>query len=149
MFFDEYKPESFRVTKWHWHPNVDAVRVWDDDFNVWVRNMIDTFPGWLGRMYAQYVGPEGGEFAHFIGRTQTLDADLKRVLVYLGHGEQYLRYQRQIIDWPKTRRSSGPRPGYNEDVKAALIASERECIRRFYSPLTINKRFYAKRQLLQ
>jgi hypothetical protein len=69
---------------WRWHPFKSAAFYYSDDFNIWVQRMIDSDPMWYTRMVENYVGPPGGEFVDFIGRTETLQSDLIQALTVMG-----------------------------------------------------------------
>ena len=72
----------------NWHVNSTLNGLGDDDFNEFVRNVIQARPGYVTELYYAYTKPG----ISFIGRTENLRADLEYVLDTLG-----LEYDREAI----------------------------------------------------
>jgi len=72
-------------TWWEWHPFASVGKLYVDDFSSWVRKVMAEEPLWVSRIYDAYVGPEGGEFCQFVGRTEHIADDLVLILGRLGY----------------------------------------------------------------
>ena len=53
--------------------------------NDWIHEVMDREPCWVTRLYESYIGPEGGEFLQYVGRTEHLTEHLTVVLRRLGY----------------------------------------------------------------
>jgi hypothetical protein len=123
--------------KWRWHPFKQAARLYRPDFAEWTEAVIESEPCWATRLMSLYVGPEDGEFAAFIGRTETLEADLLEVLERLGHRiDEKLILGRGRVNQSKTAPIPIP-----SELQERICREERVLIRRFYSPDTLDKRW--------
>ncbi len=89
-WLSELRPRDFKTieTRWNWHPKRSVARHYSKDFNAWVFAVLKAEPLWYTRLVEQYVGPEGGEFCDFIGRTETLTEDFLDLLSIVGYGEE-------------------------------------------------------------
>jgi hypothetical protein len=67
----------------------EGVRRWKSDFDEWMEVMLEEEPGWATRVYERFVGPQFGEFPHYIGRTETIDRDVEEVMNILGYGKEW------------------------------------------------------------
>ncbi len=128
--------------RWSWHPYMTASRLYSTDFNVWVEIMLREEPAWYTRMVELFVGPAGGEFCDYIGRTETLENDFHAILLHLG-------YHKEVEDGWQSVKSMGRRNNYNHsivwnpDLKEKILISERLVIDRFYSEHGIWRRWFA------
>ena len=96
--------------KFRWHPYFHIMESYCPDFRQWVETVIDTIPGWYSQMIDSYVGPKGGEFCQYIGRTERLGTDFVDILMAFGY-ELTPRQIRTILQYGKANasyaRSSG------------------------------------------
>jgi len=124
----------------------EAIRRWKPDFREWLLEMLEEEPGWATRWFERYVGPEGGEFCHFVGRTETLEEDTKHVAELLGYGDRWdeNREAIQAIHHAKNRirKLKAPNVEVPDDIVPLLERSERVMLRRFYGEGTKNRRVY-------
>ena len=134
--------------KWRWHPLTKAVEQYKQlandkrnkeiDFNDWVTLMLCNEPMWCTRLMEQYIGPEGGEFCKFIGRTETLSNDFVEAL-------NFFRIKTNVdLSVLNTLKKQNTREGvirWDEDVKSFVLDTERLFIRRFYDS-NKDKRIY-------
>ena len=124
---------------WRWHPFKSAVFYYNADFNTWVNRLLDNDPLWYTRMVESYVGPPGGEFVDFIGRTETLKDDLLRAFTVMGCGEIVVKKIHLLTD--KKINNIDQTIVWQPEVKSRLVESERLVISRFYGR-HINRRLY-------
>ena len=124
----------------------EAVNRWKPDFNEWLDEMLEEEPGWVTRWFERYVGPPGGEFCHFIGRTETIEQDMEDVLTMLGYGNQWNEKRERIgqINHAKNKIRSVKAPNIEvtNEQRKRIERSERVLIRRFYGEGTFQKRVY-------
>lgn len=134
-----YRRLSLLWTQWRWHPFRQAALLYRGDFCEWAERILDQEPGWATRLMGWYVGPEGGEFCDYVGRTETLIPDLTEVLTHLGH-----RVDESVLNG--LGRINVSLPGNVVEIPAELRArierEERVLIRRFYSEDTLAKRWF-------
>lgn len=64
-----------------WHPNSTLNGLASDDFNQFMRNVVQARPGYVTELYYSYTKPG----ISFIGKTENLREDLSSVLEQLGH----------------------------------------------------------------
>jgi len=129
---------SLLWTKHSWHPFRQAALLYKPDFAEWVDALLETEPAWATRLIGWYVGPEGGEFANFIGRTETLTADLANLLVNFG----YQCEADALLQRPRLNLSFTPPPAIPDELRNRICREERVLIRRFYGTETATKRWY-------
>ena len=124
----------------------EAVLRWKPDFDEWLDEMLEEEPGWVTRWFERYVGPSGGEFCHYIGRTETLESDLEQVLRMLGYGKLWDEKRERIAQIQhaknKIRAAKAPNIEVTDDQRARIERSERVVIRRFFGEETFKKRVY-------
>ena len=82
---------NYLLKKWPWHPHRTAALNFDHDFNEWVLRMVEKEPLWYTRLIEQFVGPEGGEYVHAIGRTEHLVRDFRWIMCMCGFSEEVER----------------------------------------------------------
>ena len=126
-----------------WHPFLSAAVQYRESgggFDDWVFLMLSREPLWFTRLIEQYVGPKGGEFCNFIGRTESLNADFikamehfkiplddeKKTAIRALQQENDIRYE---VQW------SG-------DLMSKMLESEQSVVDRFYGEETLNRRVY-------
>lgn len=127
-----------------WHPFRSAARLYRDDFASWVCKMVELEPGWCSRLFEWYVGPRGGEFVDFIGRTETLVDDVKAVLIYLGYADEVERNQDELGRL-RVNESQTPRPDMSNSLAELILRSERTALSQFWEPETASKRWFGTR----
>ena len=124
----------------------EAIFRWKPNFDEWLDEMLEEEPGWVTRWFERYVGPPGGEFCHFVGRTETIESDLERVMRMLGYGKQWDEKRERIaqIHHAKNRIRSvkAPNVEVTDEQRARIERSERVTIRRFFGDETFEKRVY-------
>jgi hypothetical protein len=125
----------YLIRHWRWHPHRVAARLYEPDFNDWVARMLDERPCWVTRLYEQYVGPEGGEFVDFIGRTETLENDFIKLMKGLGYPANGWKERLQTLG----RRNAVPRKiEWDEGLLQRMLTTERLVINCFYEGRTRN-----------
>lgn len=124
----------------------EAVLRWKPNFDEWLDEMLEEEPGWATRWFERFVGPPGGEFCHFIGRTETIEQDAKQVLTMLGYGNLWEEKRERIAEIRharnKIRSSRAPHIEVTNEQQGRIERSERVLIRRFFGKDTFEKRIY-------
>jgi len=132
--------------RWSWHPTAvpwqEFCRSDDLTFNDWVFLMLEHHPLWYTRLVEQYMGPAGGEFVDYIGRTETVCDDFLDVVRLYGY-EVDEKLEQQIRGMGK-QNAKDLSIEWSADLKARVLSSERLMIDRFYGPETIGRRHYAQ-----
>ncbi len=121
---------KFMAGDWHpwevgrWHPQRPIDPCGDDDFNVFVENVLRERPGYVGEMYDEYV-----QGADFVGRTERLAEDLREALRTAGVEVS----SEALRDVPRANVSTPRRglPRWDPDVLRRLIEAESRAIARF------------------
>ncbi len=127
-----------RDRRFSWHPHSSVVECWRPDFADWVRAVIDELPGWYSRLVDMYVGPDGGEFCKYIGRTERINIDLVDILIKFGY--ELTDQQKHIINGYRVINHSYDRDradvqamlNWTDELKDAVCETEKEVIHRFY-----------------
>lgn len=127
--------------RWNWHPHMTAARLWRPVFGDWVNSLLDQEPSWYTRLVEGYVGPEGGEYCEWIGRTRTLTSDLIEGLRYCGV-ELRADQVGVIRGLDRANVSTGESPLWPAGVEERVLHEERALLRRFYGPATMDKRVF-------
>jgi hypothetical protein len=108
-------------------------RLWEDDFEWFVRRVLTHYPGgYVTQLYQYYVGPNADRM-DFIGRQENLADDLVTALTLAGEtfDEQALRgYGRRNI--AAARPEMRALCELSEDVERAVIDTERWVMDTFY-----------------
>ena len=127
---------KFQAGKWTvfepgvWHPQRSLENCCSDDFSEFIRLCIKHEPGYVSRMYEWYIGPVGFEFVQFVGRHESLSADLIQVLTHLGHTvdvEALHGFDRLNV----SEKQRGE-PAWDPELRRQILALEAPAIRRFY-----------------
>lgn len=129
---------GFRTNRWQ--VTNDVVKHYDADFPTWVERMLDLFPCWVTRLFEQYVGPDLGEFCHYVGRMETLIDDFCKVMALRGH-----KIDRRLITrkyFNASRTSVAPKVKWPDTLLGEVIRDERVAIERFYGEDTLCRRIY-------
>ncbi len=135
---------SNRMRKqWTWHPHLQAIKVHSRTvgFDEWVSSMLDLHPLWYTRLVEQYVGPSGGEFCDWIGRTETLSTDFLQLLSDFGY-DLLDEKRTEIVNIPKSNTRSQT-VEWDDDLRGRVLITERDVIERFYQPDVFGRRHYA------
>lgn len=106
---------------------------WDDEFNTFVGNLVEAYPGgFVTELYQFYTG-EDGRKVDFIGRQESLEDDLVRALTLAGEtfNEEHLRATRWRNISSKGRRLSRLCV-MNRQVEAQVLDAERWVLDTFY-----------------
>lgn len=112
-----------------WHPHASASRLYHQDFNEWINRMLSNQPCWCTRLFEQYVGPKGGAFCDFIGRTETLEEDFIALMRAFGY---------PVDCWIDRLKALGLRNAVSRKIEwdpellQKTLTSERLIINRFY-----------------
>jgi hypothetical protein len=112
---------------WDWN-NVEERECHSDDFQVFVRNAVEKYPGFCGYYYECFVGPVGAEI-EFIGRQENLVNDLVEALKQAGED-----FDEDVVrNYPP--QNVGDRANfdanYTPELEEAVRRSEWPAIRRF------------------
>jgi hypothetical protein len=124
----------------------EGVNRWKPDFYEWIEEMLEEEPGWVTRMFERYVGPERGEFPHYIGRTETLEQDAREVMRIVGYEEEWEKAQpkiRKIVHAKnRVRNEKAPQIEVGPELRDRIERSERVALRRFFGKDTFCDRVY-------
>ncbi|HEU5268329.1 MAG TPA: hypothetical protein VFU36_00285 [Jatrophihabitans sp.] len=96
-----------------------------EDFETFVRLAVSTLPGALGNIYTSYTGGPEDEI-DFVGRQETLAADLARFLDLIGEP-----YDPAVLDTGGRVNATSTRPAYPEELKELITLSEWDTMARF------------------
>lgn len=127
-----------------WHPLHCAIRQFDDDFDVFVERMLNNHAGWVTRLFDQYVGPEGGEFADWIGRQETLSRDFIQLIGTFSHPGLMQKKTRAILESDRQNVGKITSVKWDPGLRVAVEYVEREAIQRFYGEETLDQRAYSR-----
>lgn len=136
---------EFMQKHWTWHPHMTAARHYHSDFNRWVEAMLNEEPLWYTRLIEQYVGPEGGEFVDWIGRTETMTVDLPVLLESLGYRAEVKRYRDELQALSNTNVIP-ERIDWSPGLPARVERAERSVIERFCTGTNEARRFYCNEE---
>ncbi len=109
-----------------WHPFTIPYDNWDKDFNVWIKTMLEKYPGWVSHLFDLYVGPQGGEFCKYIGRMENLVDDFCAIM------EDYNLLSDELCNIEKQNIRQAPKIVWDEGLKRDVEVSESSAINRFY-----------------
>jgi hypothetical protein len=129
---------------WRWHPFMSVVGLHSSGmlFDEWVETVLDREPCWYTRLVEDYVGPRGGEYCDYVGRTDTLLADLAEVARRLG-----IRRRRRTWDRVREMERVNVIPTevvWPVSLKVRVLHEERVVVSRFFAADTIDDRLYAR-----
>ncbi len=112
-----------------WHPNAELFDLGADEFNDFMRNIVDRCPGYASALFARYTAPP----TDFVGRQESLVDDLVTVLEALDVRFDEDRLRRH----PRTLVSAKPsRPiVWDEALRAQVMRLEQAGLQRYgYAP---------------
>ncbi len=138
MAGERNRRKSTDIERFSWSPHTMPAALWCDDFKIWVESMLNNRPSWYSRVVDMYVGPDGGEFCQYIGRTERINKDLIEILVKFGY--QLSEKQIEIISQAEKRNISFDRNegktklmlNWTDDLRDEVMSNEKEVIDRFY-----------------
>lgn len=130
------------LTRWTWHPFAAPAEHYRNDFDAWVKTMLRKEPLWYTRLLEQYVGPEGGEFCDYIGRTNSLTTDFIELMRLLGYNK-LIDQNAKLLLARSRENSSKYTPTWNSNTLVDVLEAEKIVERRFFSATTKGRRFYA------
>jgi len=135
-------------TWWSWHPYREVVKWCQQDFTFddWLYWVLKEQPLWYTRLIESYIGPEGGEFCWFIGRTRTLIEDFFLVMNYLGYGDRLREHRKDVLSLGRINPTRAPKIEWNPDLQKQVELSEKLVIQRFFSEETIGRRWYVPKK---
>jgi len=136
------QPKPMKYT-WKWHPHMTAARIYVPGmpFAEWLSELLDAEPCWCTRLFESYVGPPGGEFVQFIGRTRTLVEDFVTVVRRMGFDDE------DIIEAVRTTPPANAismAADMPNDLRERVLREDRSIIARFWGPNTTERRWYAR-----
>lgn len=120
-----YKKFSRRIKGCSWHPYIIPFSYWNEDFNIWMKDMLKYHPGWVSHLFEMYVGPEDVEFCDYIGRTERLIEDFSSIMSDFGINADKVSQVGRI-------NVSNPDIVWDESLLQDVIAAEHMAINRFY-----------------
>lgn len=128
---------------WRWHPHLFAARIYKPGmpYAEWLETLLDWEPSWCTRLFESYVGPPGGEFVHFIGRTETLTEDFVTVVRKMGYGDDDVIEAVRNTPRANVIEMEAPLP---DALRDRILHEDRAIIARFWGPTTINRRWYVR-----
>ncbi len=110
--------------RWYnWHPQKWLGEILSPDYNIWVQRIVSQKPGYLSKMYEEYIGlDEAVPHVQFVGRQETLSRDIEQL---------------SIAQW--TRRfnaTRGPKPSVSQDSVKGIMETEGQTLSRYYGHKT-------------
>lgn len=118
--------KRFELGVWHPHRCIDECS--SDDFNLFVENCLREQPSYVSRMYEWYLGPPNQTSVNFIGRTENLIEDFRRLLVLLDYADMKIPNVSPV----NVSESRMGKPVWDPLLKSKVMISERASIERFY-----------------
>lgn len=124
--------------RFDWHPHRTAARLWVPDFGEWMGWMIRLHPGWYSDMIRLYVGPKGGEYCKFIGRTEHLPDHLLQILrgyrykIPTGDDKALYKSKKKNTSYDRSNSRVKVMLNWTSELKDEVLETEREVIDRFY-----------------
>jgi hypothetical protein len=128
-----------------WESDRFVTRHFRSTFNEWIEVVLEKEPGFVTRVYEQFLGMEGAETCQYIGRMETLREDFAQVMSLLGLGWKVEQCKDEIerLGIVRHKKSgTGPPIKWATDLRLGMEKSERLAIERFYGPKTLHKRAY-------
>lgn len=140
-WFNHTGPRDFHKMEnwWRWHPKRKVARLFDKQFNVWVRRVLEEEPMFCTRTFELYVGPDGGEFCDFIGRTESLKEDFIELLWGFGYRDEVNAHMDNLLS-SKPRNVRKDPVSWDPGLLRLLEDQERPTIQRFYN--SQNKKWF-------
>jgi hypothetical protein len=108
----------------HWHPNAPLDGLGDDDFNRFMRNVLERCPGYVSRLYGWYAAPE----IDFVGKQERLTDDLAEVLRRLGRAFDADRLRAQP---PVNVSDRSHAPVWDPALRHEVASAESAALERF------------------
>ena len=126
---------------WSWHPFMAVARLYvpGRPFGSWVESVLANEPCWYTRLVESYVGPPGGEFIDYVGRTEDLQAGLSEVLRLMGVWTP--ESDRILASVPRRHVLADDGADYPLGLDAEVLYAERLMVERFYGERYRSRRF--------
>jgi len=103
-------------------------KCWDEDFNVFIDNVIEKTPGYLNHYYRWFIGEPS--VISFIGRQELYIKDLKEIFTQIGYQEPNPR----SIMWVKEQNlSPNVKADYTFEQRKTIMELEKDVINKWYS----------------
>jgi hypothetical protein len=108
-----------------WHPNAALDGLGAEDFNRFVRNVLEARPGYVGEMFGWYATAD----IDFVGRQERLASDVVEVLARLQvpFDEERVRGHIPV----NVSRGSDQRPRWDQGLLRDTLRAERAALERF------------------
>lgn len=111
-----------RIGRYDRHPNAPLNGLGAEDFNVFIRNVLDKEPGFVTRMYASYTK----RGVAFVGRQETIREDLLEILGILGvEVDKSLVLASDRVGVSETPKNP---IGWDAELKQEMIRQEYSCL---------------------
>lgn len=115
-----------------WKPQhkIDSVCA-SDDFETFVRHMLEKFPSYVSDLYELYAGPENDEIG-FVGRQENLIEDLIRALREAGEAfdEDRIR-ETEPVNLGSELQQWSEKSRYPSQLEEAVLRAEHRAMKRF------------------
>lgn len=124
-------PKRWWIPSWvnsEWHCLREIEDCVSDNFQEFISNIIKSNPGYLTRVYENFVGPAAHHYVDFVGKNENLAQDLLKVLNHL----EYDVSLKDITSIEKQNVSEGPKPEWRESDKEKIMYLEQGILKRFY-----------------
>jgi len=115
-----------------YHPHAICVRFFSSSFEEFVRSLLHAEPSYLTRQYENYIGPEGGEFVDFVGRTERIREDLSVLLARTGEVADFSETLKRLEKLPRANEVAVPRVRVSPSLQSLIRYEERKIYERFY-----------------
>lgn len=124
---------AYRI-KTEWLDNkFPADRVWDDEINKFVNNVIEEYGDLVSQLYQYYVGPDC-DWVDFIGKQERMLDDLAKALV--NAGEEFDKEKLMTVPWRNRSASRGKWGRHavlDAETEDRILDTERWTIEKFYA----------------
>ena len=102
-----------------------TMRCGERDFDTFIDNVLELEPGFVSRMYEWYIGPQGAPLVDFVGRMESIVADLSNALFHMG-------WDGDIEFTDPVNSCESARPNWDGRLKNDIISAERVGLQRWY-----------------
>ncbi len=122
---NNYRPKrKFELLTDNWNPINLLLPYADDNFNVFLENVLSAEPAFLTKLYERYTPPQ---HINYVGKQETLKHDASMIFDMLE-----VRFDKNIFE--KTGRineSKTPRPIWSEELKNRIYEAERSVFEKY------------------
>ena len=108
----------------NWHPNSPLFMYKPDNFNEFIKNILDTHPGYVSELYSSYTTG-----VDYIGKTENLAEDLIEVLELMG-----LNIDRELVkshDPVNVSKKPDKEISWNQDLENEVLRTEYPALVRY------------------